>query len=163
NFVDGGEQTFAQDSHGTAVAGVIAARADNGVGIFGIAPEAEIIALKACWHRTPQAPGAFCSSWTLAKAVGSALQSGAHVLNFSLAGPPDPLLARLIAAAVQRHITIVAAILEEGERGPGFPASLETVSAIRTSDPRGHVHRAVGKYAATLAAPGIDILTTAPH
>src|SRR5438132_5856961 len=47
NFVEGGEQTFDQDSHGTAVAGVIAARADNGIGIFGIAPEAELIALKA--------------------------------------------------------------------------------------------------------------------
>jgi len=163
NFVDGGEQTFAQDSHGTAVAGVIAARADNGVGIFGIAPEAEIIALKACWQRTTQAPGAFCSSWTLAKAVDFALQNGAQVLNFSLAGPPDALLARLIATAVQRQITIVAAVLEEGERGPGFPASLETVIAIRTSDPRGQVHSAVGKYPAALAAPGIDILTTAPH
>lgn len=163
NFVDGGEQTFEQDSHGTAVAGVIAARADNGVGIFGIAPEAEIIALKACWQRTPQAPGALCSSWTLAKAVDFAIQTGAQVLNFSLAGPPDALLARLIATAVQRQITIVAAVLEEGGRGPGFPASLETVIAIRTSDPRGQVRSAVGKAAAALAAPGIDILTTAPH
>jgi subtilisin family serine protease len=163
NFVDGGEQTFDQDSHGTAIAGVIAARADNSIGIFGIAPEAEIIAIKACWQRAPQAPGALCSSWTLAKAVDFALHAGAQVLNFSLAGPPDPLLARLIATAVQRHITIVAAVLEEGERGPGFPASLETVIAIRTSDPRRHVHSAVGKSAAALAAPGIDILTTAPH
>ena len=57
----------------------------------------------------------------------------------------------------------MAAVLEEGKRSPGFPASLETVIAIRTSDPRRHVHSAVGKSAAALAAPGIDILTTAPH
>src|SRR5438105_5600047 len=164
NFVEGGEQTFDQDSHGTAVAGVIAARADNSIGIFGIAPEAEIIALKACWQRARPAPGALCSSWTLAKAVDFAVQSGAQVLNFSLAGPPDPLLARLIATAVHHHITIVAAVLEEGERGPGFPASLETVIAICSSDPRGYVHSTVGgKTAVALAAPGVDILTTAPH
>jgi subtilisin family serine protease len=163
NFVEGGDQTFEQDRHGTAVAGVIAARADNGIGIFGIAPEAELIALKACWPRAPQAPGALCSSWTLAKAIDFALQAGAQVLNFSLAGPPDPLLARLLTTAVQHQITIVAAVLEEGERGPGFPASLETVLAIRSSDPHGHVHSMVGADAAALAAPGVDILTTAPH
>lgn len=43
NFVEGGERTFARDSHGTAVAGVIAATADYEVGIFGIAPQADIV------------------------------------------------------------------------------------------------------------------------
>src|SRR6185503_18556374 len=42
NFVDGGEQSFAQDRHGTAVAGVIGARANNNEGIFGVAPEADL-------------------------------------------------------------------------------------------------------------------------
>jgi subtilisin family serine protease len=62
NFVDGGEQNFNQDSHGTAVAGVIAARADNDIGIFGVAPEADLLALKACWQRAPDAQQALCSS-----------------------------------------------------------------------------------------------------
>ena len=41
NFVEGGEKSFAQDLHGTAVAGIIGARANDGVGIFGIAPDAD--------------------------------------------------------------------------------------------------------------------------
>ena len=52
NFVEGGEKTFTADHHGTAVAGIIAARADDGVGIYGIAPDADVLAVKACWHRS---------------------------------------------------------------------------------------------------------------
>ncbi len=48
NFVSGGKASFDRDRHGTAVAGVIAAQANNDIGIFGIAPEADLIALKAC-------------------------------------------------------------------------------------------------------------------
>ena len=38
--------------HGTAVAGVIAARADNRVGIAGVAPGARLLALRACVERS---------------------------------------------------------------------------------------------------------------
>jgi subtilisin family serine protease len=163
NFVEGGENTFAADRHGTAVAGVIAARSNNAIGIAGIAPEADIVALKACWQRTPTAPQALCSSWTLAKAVDHAVLAGVQVLNFSLAGPPDALLARLIARASEQGICVVAAALATAQ-GPGFPASLETVMGVLASDKQGNVHLSPGSYQApVLAAPGIDILTTVPR
>jgi hypothetical protein len=76
NFVEGGEQTFALDSHGTAVTGVIAARANNDVGIVGIAPKATIVVVKACWQRTASGLEAVCSSWTLAKAVDFTILTG---------------------------------------------------------------------------------------
>jgi hypothetical protein len=163
NFVERGEHTFSRDRHGTAVAGVIAARANNDVGIFGIAPDAAIVALKACWHRASGTGPALCSSWTLARAVDFAIGSRVNILNFSLAGPPDPLLARLIARAREHGITAVAAVLEAGALAPGFPASLAGVIPILASDPEGHV-RARGRLrdVAALAAPGIDILTTTP-
>jgi subtilisin family serine protease len=64
NFVDG--QKYVAELHGTAVAGVIAARAGNGVGIEGVAPDARLLALRACW----QAGSATrCNSFTLAKAI----------------------------------------------------------------------------------------------
>ena len=47
NFVDTDDAKFEQDMHGTEVSGVIAAVADNGIGIVGIAPDARILALKA--------------------------------------------------------------------------------------------------------------------
>jgi subtilisin family serine protease len=163
NFVDGGEATFTQDRHGTAVAGVIAARTNNAIGIAGVAPDAEILALKACWQRTSTTPQALCSSWTLAKAVDHAILAGVQVMNFSLAGPSDPLLARLIAQASDHGIFVVAAALDT-DQGPGFPASLEAVMGVFASDNNGHVHLMPGApHVPVLAAPGIDILTTAPH
>ena len=41
------------DVHGTAVAGVLSAKPDNGIGIAGIAPEADILAFRACWPASP--------------------------------------------------------------------------------------------------------------
>jgi subtilisin family serine protease len=99
NFVEGDEKTFTADHHGTAVAGVIGARADNGIGIYGIAPDADLLAVKACWHRRPGTPEAWCSSWTVAKAIDFAIVERVRVVNLSLSGPPDPLLRRLIVKA----------------------------------------------------------------
>jgi subtilisin family serine protease len=163
-FVQGGEKSFTEDLHGTAVAGIIAADADNHVGIFGVAPEAQIMVAKACWHRAPAAVEAVCSSWALARAIDFAIAGDAQILNLSLGGPPDPLLARLIAKAVDRGATVVAAVMERGAPAPGFPASLDPVIAVIASDVHGEVRLPAGlARRGLLAAPGIDILTTSPH
>jgi subtilisin family serine protease len=175
NFVDRvGDRNFTTDVHGTAVAGLIAATAGNGVGIVGVAPEAEIYALKACWQQPPGAREAVCNSYTLAKAVDFAIGQGVQVLNFSLAGPPDPLLGRLIGQALSRGIVVVAA---DGGGTPGkaadFPASYQGVLGILGSnDLQGELARpaaasavaaAHGAGRPALAAPSVDILTTAPQ
>lgn len=152
NFVDRGEGSFTTDIHGTAVAGLIAASADNDVGIVGVAPGAEIYALKACWQQPPAARQAVCDSYTLAKAVDFAITQGAQVLNFSLGGPPDPLLGKLIGNAISRGIVVVAA--DGGAAARAFPASLRGVIGIVGSD---------GARGPGLAAPSVDILTTTPH
>ena len=164
NFVEGGEKTFTADQHGTAVAGVIAARADNGMGIYGIAPDVDLLAAKACWHRRTGSPEAWCSSWTLAKAIDFAIVERVRVLNLSLSGPPDPLLRRLIVKAVEEQsITVVAAVMESGDPALSFPSSLSTVIAVVASDAQGNVRAHVGKHPALLAAPGIEVLTTVPN
>jgi subtilisin family serine protease len=164
NFVEGGEKTFTADYHGTAVAGVIGARADNGIGIYGIAPEADLLAVKACWHRRTGIPEAWCSSWTLAKAIDFAIVERVRVLNLSLSGPPDPLLRRLIVKAVEEQgITVVAAVMEQGDPALSFPSSLSTVIAVVASDSQGNVRAHAGKHPALLAAPGIEVLTTVPN
>ena len=163
SFVDHGEKGFTSDIHGTAVTGLIAATANNDIGIVGVAPGAEIYALKACWQQPPGAREAVCNSYTLAKAVDFAILQGVQVLNFSLAGPSDPLLGRLISQALSRGIVVVAA--DGGTTTQGFPAGYKGVIGIMGSDdlsggptvPAGH-----GSLA-TLAAPGVEVLTTVPH
>ena len=161
NFVDGGAQSFARDRHGTAVAGVIGARAKNKDGIFGVAPEAALIGIKACWHSPAGGLEARCSSWTLAKAIDFAVVNGTRVVNLSLGGPPDPLLSRLIAKAIERGTTVVAAAME-GAGAPGFPASLPEVIGVVASDSHNDVRSGERNLATMLAAPGVEILTTAP-
>lgn len=148
NFVD--DAPPPAEAHGTEVAGIIAARADNGIGVAGIAPQARLLALRACWQRPDGA--AACSSFTLAKAMQFALQADVQVLNLSLTGPHDALLARLLDAALARGITIVGAVDARSEDG-GFPASHAGVLAV-TGDP------AESGIAGALLAPGQDIPTT---
>ena len=152
NFVDQGEHSFTSDFHGTAVAGVIAAAANNEVGIVGVAPQAQIYALKACWQQPAGAREAVCNSYTLAKAVDFAITQGAQILNFSLAGPPDVLLTRLIKVALERGIVVVAAAPSKPD-ARAFPASMQGVIGISGSDPPGRF----------LGAPAEDILTTVPR
>jgi subtilisin family serine protease len=164
SFVDRGERTFTNDVHGTAVAGLIAATADNGVGIAGVAPQAEIYALKACWEQPPGARQAVCNSYTLALAVDFAIARipDTQILNFSLAGPTDPLLGKLIDRALAKGIVVVAA--DGGTSAQDFPANHKGVIGVMGSDDlSGPASVPVGRSRAALAAPGVDVLTTMPH
>lgn len=155
----------APELHGTGVAGVIAARANNGVGIAGVAPEARLLALRACWQ-LPAAQGGeprtICDSLSLAKAVHFAVEHGAQVINMSLSGPPDPLLASLIDLAIAHGATVVGAY-DRAAPGGGFPANHRGVIAVvddAGSAPRqGAIGGAIG---GALAAPGRDVPTTSP-
>jgi Subtilase family len=152
NFVDA-RDTVAE-THGTAVAGIIAARADDGIGIVGVAPQAVLMALRACWQTSSDGNHAVCSSFTLAKALQFALDQNAKVVNLSLGGPQDQLLARLIGAATSRGVVIVAAA-DPSSSGGGFPASAAGVLAVAADD-------AHDLPSTTLSAPGRDIPTTLP-
>lgn len=151
NFVDGTPD--AAEAHGTAVAGIIAAKAGNGVGIAGIAPDARLLGLRACWEIQGQA--AHCNSFTLGKALHFALVNDARIINLSLSGPSDRLLATLLDAAAARGIAVVGAFDPQRADG-GFPASYPGVIAVATDDDP----RALPGYA--LRAPGADIPTSLP-
>ena len=150
NFVDRDMQSFARDQHGTAVAGVIAAGRNNGTGMVGIAPEAELFALKSCWQNP--AGRTTCSSFTLAKALNFAIKAGADVINLSLGGPKDPLLARLVDTAVANGISVVGAV--HPKMPDGFPAGLQSVIAVGGP--------ATATSSDVIVAPSDKILATVP-
>jgi hypothetical protein len=138
--------------HGTAVAGVIASRANNGIGTVGVAPEARILALRACWEARGSTSSGHCNSFTLAKALDWVVNRRPEVLNLSLAGPHDPLLERLLLAVLDEKVMIVAAY----ERDSGeisFPGSVEGVLLTRSPGET---------TSADVSAPGHDILAAVP-
>ncbi len=154
NFVDDDVRRFDQDFHGTAVAGVIAAVANNHLGIVGVAPDSRILALKACWQLLTPAEGAQCNSFTLAQALTVAITSDAQVINLSLGGPADPLLTLLLRYALDQGVIVVGAV-PPGGRLDGFPVDVYGVIAVEMPGPAVPGVR-------VLHAPGHDILTLAP-
>jgi lantibiotic leader peptide-processing serine protease len=83
------------NGHGTHVSTTIAAR-ENGIGIVGVAPEATIVALKAC------AISGFCFADSVAAALRYAGDQGLDVINLSLFA--DPYLYYCASEAEQRAI-----------------------------------------------------------
>jgi subtilisin family serine protease len=154
NFVDGDDGAFRQDRHGTQVGGIIAATADNKVGIVGIAPESQLLALKACWQSSGAAPYAVCNSFTLAEALEAALAAHADVVNLSLAGPSDPLLSRLIRRGLDQGILFVGAVAP-AQMHAGFPTDVAGVLAVESSED-------AAPDSTHLRAPGHEVLTLLP-
>jgi hypothetical protein len=142
-------------AHGTAVAGIIAATGDNELGIVGIAPEAQVHALAACWPDTLNPARAVCDSFTLAVALANAIELKANIVNLSLGGPSDPLLRRLVEHGLARNMIFVAALPAEGAT-TGFPSEIPGVVVV---DAVGHEHTARD----VLRAPGTDVLTLVPQ
>ncbi len=152
NFVDKDELGFSLDKHGTAVAGVIAASANNGAGMVGMAPDSKVIALKACWQDSRDNPSATCNTITLAKALNFSILNGVAVINMSLAGPRDALLERLVKAALEKNIIVVGAVGDEGV--DQFPTAVPGTIAVM------NMGESVGK---AINAPGLKIISTVPE
>lgn len=154
DFVSDDEADFDVDEHGTAVAGVIGSAANNDLGIVGIAPEVSLMVFKACREDHP-ARQTSCDSVSIIRALNDVLSQQPDILNLSLAGPKDPMIARLLRAAVSRGIVLVAAVDEGQPWQQSFPASMPEVIAVATAG-GGNTSRGL------VLAPGANMLTTSP-
>jgi subtilisin family serine protease len=153
NFVDSDDQQFQRDRHGTEMAGVIAAVANNREGIVGVAPGARLLLFKACWQASLDADAASCNSFTLARALVAAFDAHAQIVNMSLAGPSDPLLDGLIREGLRRGVLFVGAA-STSNGGQGLlqqPGVIEVAIAGGPPAP-----------GSVLYAPGREILTLLP-
>ncbi|WP_342723073.1 S8 family serine peptidase [Bradyrhizobium sp. B097] len=144
-------------AHGTAVAGVIAAR----VRLTGSAPEVRILAIRAFGVA---AGGAESTSYVILRSLDYAVAHGAQIVNMSFAGPQDALVARAVAAAAARDVVLVAAAGNAGPKSPPlYPAANPDVIAVGGIDAGERLMAASnrGSYIA-LAAPGADLLVPVP-
>ena len=143
--------------HGTMVAGVIAARSNNELGVTS-----------ACWHCSLMPVKVIGADGTgnagaVAEGIVWAADHGAHVINlsFTMNGSDDGVAAA-IELARSRGVVIVAAAGNNGTADPTYPAAYPGVVSVAGTDP------ADGRYSwssyggwVSLAAPGCN-LTTAP-
>jgi subtilisin family serine protease len=157
-FETTGSEATKPDSHGTAIAGIIAA---HGM-LEGIAPAARLIGIRAF---TPNTAGAQYSTTVMVlKAMDLAIAQHARAINLSFAGPADLLMEKAIGAVKDRGAIIVAAAGNNGRSAPPcYPAAYPGVIAVTAVDADDHLYAKanVGAYVA-VAAPGVDVLVPTP-
>lgn len=149
-----------QDSqfHGTHVAGIAAATANNGTGIAGVAYDAEIMALQA-FNSSGLAVMA-----DIVAAIVYAAHNGADVANYSFSGPTDSRALRdAVAYAARRDVVQVGAAGNTGELGVEYPARLKRVIAVGATDlTDARAEFSTFGKPVEVAAPGEDILSVFP-
>lgn len=169
-----GPATVDTQGHGTFVAGLIAAQTNDGVGIAGLAPPAELLIAKVV------GPQRSIPVEAEAKAIRWAIASGARIINMSLGGIRDPrnrgrdtysqLEADAVAYAVSKRVLVVAAV-GNSDQAPSqpwpyasWPAALPHVLGVsalsRKGGSPGFSNR--DEQFNDIAAPGEDILSTFP-
>jgi subtilisin family serine protease len=149
--------------HGTVIAGAIGANANNAKGIVGIAPESIIELYVACWAES-EVLNAVCDSFSLAKALDALLDDGPDILNLSLTGPYDPLLERLLEELDRAGVVMVAARPAQDHQNNRFPASLDRVISVGSSDgpPAAKLIAADSRPPHEVYAPGAQIMVAVP-
>lgn len=144
--------------HGTAIAALLVGRPDTRTP--GLLPQARLVAVDA-FHggRGGDAADAFA----LVRALDLLIARRVDVVNMSFSGPANTLVARLLAAAREAGIALVAAAGNDGPAAaPAYPAADPAVVAVTAIDSRRRVFRqaAQGEHVA-FAAPGVRVWTAA--
>jgi hypothetical protein len=154
-----GELDPSRAIHGTAVAALLVG--DPGTRSPGLVPASRLVALDA-FHRVGGDERA--DVFTLIEALGELAAEGVGVINLSLAGPENAVLAEVVGRLVnEEDIVVVAAVGNDGPAAdPAYPAAYDPVLAVTAVDRSGAVYRrAVRGPHVDLAAPGVNVWTAA--
>jgi subtilisin family serine protease len=161
--------------HGTFVAGLIGAGYNNGIGIAGLAPSAQLLVAKVVTKSRAIPVEAE------AKAIRWAVDNGARVINMSLGGIRDPLdpdrdtYSRLeadaVAYAISNGVVVVAAVgnSDQAPSSPwkyaSYPAALPHVLGVSATTADGAIPAFSNRDPIynDIAAPGLDILSILPR
>jgi type VII secretion-associated serine protease mycosin len=155
-------------ANGTALAGVIAGHGNRltdqepgNRGVLGIAPAASILPVRVIGPDLTDREAVELA----VDGIEQAVAGGARVICYVAARASQDLFAEAVAAARAADVVLVAAA---GDRpGPGqvwYPAASPEVVAAAAVDQDGELaEAAVSGPEVTLAAPGVDLVTTAPE
>lgn len=129
--------------HGTHSAGIVGADSgSDGQGIFGVAPNVNLMTIKVCGP-------AGCFTDDIAAAINYAAENGADIVNMSFGGSTESSLIRDAIANNPELLYIASA----GNSGPGantigYPAANPAVVAVAANDS--------GKVVASFSSRGVD-------
>ncbi|MFF1883449.1 S8 family serine peptidase [Pseudarthrobacter sp. NPDC058196] len=144
--------------HGTHVAGIVAATANNGIGVAGVCPGCSILAGKILSDA-----GAGSSSG-LANGINWAVKNGAQVINMSLAVGASATLETAVNNAWNAGVVLVAAAGNGGNTSMNYPGAYPNVIAVGATD-NNDKKASFSTYGAwvDVAAPGVSVYSTFPN
>lgn len=159
NFTRSGSWNTDENSHGTHVAGTIAAL-NNAVGVVGVAPSGR---LNLHIAKVFDASGS-ASDAVISRAMLNCGRAGAHVISMSLGGDSGSRAeARAVAKLASQGILLIAAAGNGGNNALSYPAAFPEVVSVAAVD----ANKAVAGFSqfnadVELAAPGVGVLSTVP-
>ncbi|MDP9984609.1 thermitase [Pseudarthrobacter oxydans] len=158
NFTNGknGEDNY---GHGTHVAGIVAATANNSVGVSGVCPGCTILDGKVL---NDSGVG---SSSSLANGINWAVNNGAKVINMSLGVRASRTLETAVNNAWSKGVVLVAAAGNGNNQAKIYPGAYPNVIAVAATD-NTDAKAAFSTYGASwvdVAAPGVNIYSTFPN
>ncbi|GAA3719137.1 S8 family serine peptidase [Nonomuraea antimicrobica] len=143
--------------HGTAVAGIIAAQPRSDLPFYGVAPAVRLLSIK-------QTSGSLGDVSLLAKAIKTAADENADVINVSIQASDRPELKAAVDYAIGRDIVIVAAAgnvtNDDGTSSPAYPAAYDGVLAVGSATPDGGRSTFSNPNAVAVLGPGQDLSST---
>ena len=157
--------SYVQDDtgHGTHVSGIIAASNTRGTAVCGIAPDVQLLVIKA------NDPGKTSFSEAIVlRGINYAVQNGADIINMSLGraytAGPDALEQRTIAGAVESGVTIVCAAGNSKLKHAGYPAAYPEAIAVSALKQGGVFDDSYSNYGSEIdiSAPGTAVYSTIP-
>ncbi|WP_241655870.1 S8 family peptidase [Halobacillus litoralis] len=159
DFVDNDYDPMDENNHGTHVAGTAAAETNNGAGVAGMAPNTNILAVRAL-----DASGNG-SLYDIADAIRYSADAGAEVINLSLGCNCDTqTLEDAVNYAWSKGSVVVAAAGNDGVSTTFEPASYDNVIAVGAVN-QNNSRASFSNYGTwvDVTAPGVDIASTVPN
>lgn len=155
DFVDNDPVPEDNVGHGTHMAGIIAAQAQNGIGIAGTSWLSIIMPVRV---RDRLGGGTHRQMY---EGFVYAVNHGARIINYSASGAQSNLKRAAVDYATSRGVLVVAPSGNDNLGTPQYPAAYDSVIAVGSTninDERESTSN-YGSYL-DLAAPGVDILST---
>ena len=145
-------------SHGTAMAGAIAAHSK----LIGVAPKVKLLAVRAF---SGGGDSAQATTFNIMKGLDWAAAKNARIVNMSFAGPNDAMMRDMLGKANARGMVLIAAVGNAGPKSPPlFPAADARVIGITATDAEDKLLPQANRGAqVAMAAPGVEILAAAPE
>ncbi len=155
-------------SHGTAVASIIAAERQEGVGFHGLAPDVTIVPIRVSERIATEKDGDTVTGAVFAQAIERAVDDGADVINMSVTlYHPDPDVERAVRYALEKDVVLVAAagnLHQDGARPDPvpYPAGYDGVIGVGAVDQHGARVRQsqIGPYVDIVAPGGAVVAAT---